>query len=67
MKICDCVNYVAFCQCLQAVYLSVSIRMLVASRDDVLSQCSDHQTIVSGFKLAGPLADLQKTARQRYC
>ena len=40
-------------------------RFVVASRDDVLFQCSDHQTVMTGTRLVGPLANLQKTARQR--
>jgi len=41
------------------------VRFVVASRDDVLFQCSDHQTVMTGTRLVGPLSDLQKAARQR--
>ena len=42
-----------------------AVRFVVASRDDILFQCSDHQMAMAGTRLVGPLADLQKTARQR--
>jgi len=49
-----------------SVAVSDVVRFVIASRDDILYQCSDQQTVVSGTRLVGPLADLQKAARQRY-